>query len=85
MSAEHSNVEREKLSHSYSCRDCLDKSLRVAWTEDDVLNGRGFDYTKRFLPNRLSGVDEITCLDKDEKRKLNQIVGTPTTSGSSAS
>jgi hypothetical protein len=63
------------LSHSYSYRECLDNSLKVAWTEDRVLSGKRFDYTKRFLPNRLSGVDDIGCLDEDGKRKLNQIVG----------
>ena len=63
------------LSHSYTYRECLDNSLKVAWKEDDVLRNRDFDYSKRFLPNRLSGVDDITCLDADEKRKLNQIIG----------
>ena len=63
------------LTHNYSYRECLENSLKVAWKEDDVLKQRDFDYSKRFLPNRLSGVDEITCLNSDEKRKLNQIIG----------
>ena len=63
------------LAHNYSYEECLHNSLKVAWKEEDVLRNRDFDYSKRFLPNRLSGVDEITCLDADEKRKLNQIVG----------
>ena len=50
-------------------------SLKVAWNEDDVLKNRDFDYSKRFLPNRLAGVDEIACLDQNEKLKLNQIIG----------
>jgi hypothetical protein len=50
-------------------------SLKVAWKEDDVLKNRDFDYSKRFLPNQLAGVDEIACLDEDEKRKLNQVIG----------
>ena len=37
--------------------------------------GRKFDFTKRFLPNRLSGVDDIISLDDTEKRQLNQIMG----------
>ena len=67
--------EDAMLSHNYSYEECLHNSLKVAWKEEDVLRNRDFDYSKRFLPNRLSGVDEITCLDEDEKRKLNQIVG----------
>ncbi len=63
------------LSHNYSYRDILQNSLKVAWTERQVLDGRDFDYSKRFLPNRLSGVDDVRCLDDREKLKLNQIMG----------
>lgn len=63
------------VTHSYTFGDVLENSKKVAWQEDDVLNGRRFDLSKRFLPNRLSGVDEIDCLDEEEKRKLNQIMG----------
>ena len=63
------------LAHTYSYEECLHNSLKVAWKEEDVLRNRDFDYSKRFLPNRLAGVDEITCLDGDEKLKLNQIIG----------
>jgi len=63
------------LSHDYSYPEILKNSLKVAWTERQVLEGRDFDYSKRFLPNRLSGVDEIGCLKDREKLKLNQIMG----------
>ena len=63
------------VNHGYSYQSALDNSKKVAWQEDDVLNGRRFDLSKRFLPNRLSGVDEIDCLDEEEKLKLNQIMG----------
>ena len=63
------------LAHTYSYEECLHNSLKVAWKEEDVLRNRDFDYSKRFLPNRLAGVDEISCLDRDEKLKLNQIIG----------
>jgi hypothetical protein len=63
------------VNHTYSYRSALANSKRVAWQEDDVLSGRRFDLAKRFLPNRLSGVDEISCLSEDEKRRLNQIMG----------
>jgi hypothetical protein len=68
-------IQAATVTHNYTYQDVLDKSKKVAWTEDDVLNGRRFDLSKRFLPNRLSGVDEIDCLNEDEKRKLNQIMG----------
>ena len=61
------------LSHSYSYADCLDNSLKSAWTIEDCFQGRNFDFSKRFLPDRVAGVDDIDCLNDDEKRKLNQI------------
>ena len=63
------------LSHDYSYADILQSSLKVAWTERQVLEGRDFDYSRRFLPDRLSGVDGIACLNDREKLKLNQIMG----------
>ena len=63
------------LSHNYTYQDCLDNSKKVSWSEDDVFAGKNFDFSKRFLPNKLTGVDEIGCLNDDEKRQLNQIMG----------
>ena len=63
-----------RVSHNYSYQDCLDNSKKVAWKEDEVLAGKQFDFSKRFLPNRLSGVDDITSLNDTEKRQLNQIM-----------
>ena len=63
------------LSHNYTYADCLENSIKVSWREDDILAGKNFDYSKRFLPNKLTGVDEIGCLNDYEKRLLNQIMG----------
>jgi hypothetical protein len=63
------------LSHDYSYPEILKNSLKVSWTEREVLDGRDFDYSKRFLPDRFTGVDGIRCLDDVEKLKLNQIMG----------
>ena len=63
------------LSHNYTFQQCLDISKRVSWVEDDVLADKNFDFSKRFLPNRLTGVDEIGCLNDNEKLQLNQIMG----------
>ncbi len=38
----------------------IEASKRVRWEIDrDVIRGRRFDYTKTFLPSRLSLVDEL--------------------------
>jgi len=63
------------LSHDYSYPEILKNSLKVAWTEREVLEGRDFDYSRRFLPDRFAGTDGIRCLDDAEKLKLNQIMG----------
>ena len=63
------------LTHNYTYQECLDISKRVSWLEDDVLADKNFDFSKRFLPNRLTGVDEIGCLNDHEKLLLNQIMG----------
>ena len=59
----------------YDYARALDGSLHHSWTVDDAFKGRTFDYTKRFLPERIAGVETIACLDPVEKRKLNQIRG----------
>lgn len=64
-----------QVATAYSYQECLDNSKRVSWREEDVFAGKHFDFSKRFLPNRLSGVDDIACLNDDEKRTLNQIMG----------
>jgi hypothetical protein len=64
-----------RVTHNYSFQNTLENSKKVAWQEDQVLNGRYFDLSKRFLPNRLSGIDEIGFLNEEERRKLNQIMG----------
>jgi len=63
------------LSHDYTYSNILQNSLKVSWTERQVLEGRDFDYSKRFLPDRLAGGDGIRCLSEGEKLKLNQIMG----------
>jgi hypothetical protein len=63
------------LTHDYSYQTCLDGSVRNAWTVDDCFQGRQFDFTKPFLPDRIAGVNAIGCLTDDERRLLNQIRG----------
>jgi hypothetical protein len=63
------------LTHNYSYATCLDGSVHNAWTVDDCFQGRDFDFTRPFLPERIAGVAGIGCLNDDEKRLLNQIRG----------
>jgi hypothetical protein len=61
------------LTHQYNYAQALEGSLHRSWDVEDVFQGRTFDFTKPFLPERLAGVESITCLTVDEKRSLNQI------------
>ena len=63
------------LSHSYSYANCLKNSVKSAWSVEDCFQGRNLDFSRRFLPDRVAGVNEIGCLNEDEKRTLNQIRG----------
>lgn len=61
-------------THRYA--RCVEASKRVYWDiDDDVIRGREFDLSKRFLPNTLSRVDDLDFLDEAEKRFLTQIQG----------
>jgi hypothetical protein len=54
----------------------IEVSKRVRWEIDrDLIRGRGFDYTKTFLPSGLSLVDELAFLDAADKRLLSQVQG----------
>jgi hypothetical protein len=75
-SIERSNEkESAVLTHDYTYGACLDGSVRQAWSVDDCFAGRDFDFAKAFLPERMAGVRDISCLDAYEKRMLNQIRG----------
>jgi hypothetical protein len=63
------------LTIDYSYEQVLQGSVKHAWTVDDCFRGRDFDFSKPFLPDRIAGVKNITCLDSVEQRKLNQIRG----------
>jgi hypothetical protein len=63
------------LTHDYTYETCLDGSVRQAWNVDDCFGGRTFDFDKSFLPERMAGVQEISCLSAREQRMLNQIRG----------
>src|SRR5678816_4002784 len=54
----------------------VEVSKRVRWDIDrDVIRGRRFDFSKKFLPDGLSQVDQFEFLSEDERRLLGQIQG----------
>ncbi len=56
--------------------ECIKISKRVRWDiEKDVIRGRSFDFSKRFLPDGISMVDRLPFLTEDQKRLLSQIQG----------
>lgn len=55
---------------------CVAASKRVRWEIDrDVVRGRSFDFGKKFLPDGLSKLGELSFLTGDERRFLSQIQG----------
>jgi len=55
---------------------CIRASKRVRWDiDEDVIQGRSFDRSQKFLPDGLSLVQEFTTLAVDEKRFVSQIQG----------
>ncbi len=55
---------------------CIEVSKRVRWDIDkDVIRGREFDFSQKFLPDGISQVDRLDFLTADEKRFLSQIQG----------
>ena len=55
---------------------CIEVSKRVRWDiDDDVIRGRQFDFGKKFLPDGLSKVEELTFLTPQQKKFLSQIQG----------
>jgi hypothetical protein len=76
-------MRREKMMNTSKYRidvgryaKCIEVSKRVRWDiESDVIRGRKFDFTQKFLPDGISKVDKLEFLNDDEKRLLSQIQG----------
>ena len=55
---------------------CIETSKRIRWDVDrDVIRGRQFDFGKKFMPDGLSKIGELTFLRPSEARFLSQIQG----------
>ncbi len=55
---------------------CIKNSKTVRWDVDnDVIKGRDFDLSKKYLPDGLSLIRELTTLSDAEQRLVSQIQG----------
>lgn len=55
---------------------CIEISKRVRWDiDEDVIRGRQFDFSQKFLPDGISKVDQLDFLNDNERRLLSQIQG----------
>jgi hypothetical protein len=55
---------------------CIAVSKRIRWDiERDVIRGRRFDFGRKFMPDGLSKVEQLSFLSSAEKRFLSQIQG----------
>jgi len=55
---------------------CIKTSKKVRWDiDDDVIRGREFDYTQKFLPDGLASIDEFPFLTARQKTFMSQVQG----------
>jgi hypothetical protein len=55
---------------------CIEASKKVRWEIDrDVIRGRAFDYSRKFLPDRLARIERFAFANAGEKRLISQIQG----------
>ena len=63
-------------SEIISYAKCIEISKKVRWDIDrDVIRGREFDFSKKFLPDGLSKIDKLDFLTRDEQHLLSQVQG----------
>lgn len=64
------------ISTNFDYESCVRASEKVAWKLDEAFPpDMKLDYTKRFLPDAITGVGSLGFLSPAEKLKLNQITG----------
>ena len=69
----HVNVE---LSRAARYARIVKMSKKFEWQiERDLLRGRSFDFSRKFLPDGLSFVDRLSFLSADDLRLLSQVQG----------
>ena len=67
-------MEQQSASARYA--KCIEVSKRIRWDIDrDVIRGRKFDVSKKFLPDGLSMAWSLDFLSEGERRLMSQIQG----------
>ena len=62
--------------HTGRYAKCIEVSKRIRWDIDrDVIRGRNFDFSKKFLPDGLSKVAQLPFLSEAENRLYSQVQG----------
>jgi hypothetical protein len=60
----------------YDYRETIVASNRINWRIEDIIGGdKRLDFSKPFMPENLARVEQLSFLNEDEKRVLNQIRG----------
>jgi hypothetical protein len=55
---------------------CIEVSKRIRWEIDrDVIRGRRFDFSRKFLPDALSKLDALEFLSGDERKCASHVQG----------
>ncbi|HEX7112271.1 MAG TPA: hypothetical protein VF216_07495 [Mizugakiibacter sp.] len=55
---------------------CIEASKRIRWDIDrEVLRGRAFEFSKKFLPDGLTLVERLPFLGADQRRLYSQVQG----------
>ena len=69
------HATQQQTSHNRYAK-CVEVSKRIRWDIDrDVIRGRKFDFSRKFLPDGLSLAAEIEFLSANERRLLSQVQG----------
>jgi hypothetical protein len=69
-------ISMQQIQPSERYAKVVEVSKRIRWEIDrDVIRGRKFDHSKKFLPDGLSKIGELDFLGKDERRLVSQIQG----------
>jgi hypothetical protein len=78
----HATLEKPVASRSAAAPNtsryarCIEVSKRIRWDiERDVIRGRRFDFGRKFMPDGLSKIGQLSFLSSAEKRFLSQIQG----------
>ncbi|MEP6902094.1 MAG: hypothetical protein ABJA66_10105 [Actinomycetota bacterium] len=70
------SIQPKNKLPQYDYRENIVAAQRVNWRIDDIIGGdKQLDFTKPFMPESLVRIEDLSFLNADEKRILNQIRG----------